>query len=71
MARKLKKVSIDYKRCTGVGACEAVCPEVFFMREDGLPDVIEPEPHETLWDCCLRAEDACPEEAVILEWVDE
>ncbi len=70
MARRLT-VSVDYDRCTGVGACEAVCPEVFFMRDDGLPDVLEPEPHETLWPCVERAEEACPDEAVVLEWVDE
>lgn len=71
MGRKLR-VSVDYTRCTGVGACEAVCPEVFALREeDGLPDVLEPEPHETLWAAVERAEEACPEEAVILEWVEE
>ena len=70
MARQLK-VSVDYERCTGVGACEAVCPEVFFMRDDGLPEVLEAKPHETLWAAVERAEEACPDEAVILEWVDE
>jgi ferredoxin len=70
MARKLK-VSVDYDRCTGVGACEQVCPEVFFMRDDGLPEVLEPEPHETLWAAVERAEEACPEEAVVLEWADD
>ena len=62
---------MDYERCTGVGACEAVCPEDFFMRDDGLPDVLEAEPHETLWPAVERAEEACPDEAVVLEWVDE
>jgi ferredoxin len=65
------RVSVDYDRCTGVGACEQVCPEVFFMNDAGLPDVLEEEPHETLWAAALRAEEACPEEAVILEWVEE
>ena len=69
MARKLR-VSVDYDRCTGVGACEQVCPEVFFMNDEGLPDVLEEEPHETLWAAVERAEEACPEEAVILEWVE-
>ena len=70
MTRKLR-VSVDYDRCTGVGACEQVCPEVFFMNDEGLPDVLEEEPHETLWAAVERAEEACPEEAVILEWTEE
>ena len=63
MPRKLR-VSVDYDKCTGVGACEQVCPEVFFMNDEGLPDVLEEEPHETLWAAVERAEEACPEEAV-------
>ena len=70
MERTLR-VHVDYDRCTGVGACEAVCPEVFFMRDDGLPEVLEREPHETLWAAVERAEEACPDAAVILEWADE
>ena len=64
-------VRVDYDRCTGVGACEQVCPEVFFMRNDGLPEVLDGEPHETLWAAVERAVEACPEEAVILEWIEE
>ena len=62
------RVRIDYEKCTGVAACEAVCPEVFVIREsDGLADVLEPEPHATLWECVRRAEEACPEEAIVIE----
>ncbi len=70
MARKLR-VRVDYGLCTGVGACEQVCPEVFFMNDEGLPEVLEAEPHETLWAAVARAEEACPEEAVVLEWSEE
>lgn len=61
------KVSVNYDLCTGVGACEAVCPEVFQLREDGLVDVIDTYPHATLWDAVYRAQEACPEEAIIIE----
>ena len=66
------RVSIDYEKCNGAAACEAVCPEVFVIREsDGLADVLEPEPHPTLWDCVRRAEDACPEDAIVIEEVED
>ncbi len=62
------KVSIDYDKCTGAAACEAVCPEVFEIRDsDGLAEVLDPEPHKTLWDCVYRAQEACPEEAIVIE----
>ena len=41
---------------------------MFVIREsDGLADVLEPEPHPTLWDSVRRAEDACPEDAIVIE----
>jgi len=61
------RVSIDYALCTGVGACEQVCPEVFQMRDDGLAEVVDPRPHETLWEAVYRAQEACPEEAIVIE----
>jgi ferredoxin len=61
------RVSIDYELCTGVGACEQVCPEVFQMRDDGLAEVVDPCPHETLWEAVYRAQEACPEDAVVIE----
>jgi ferredoxin len=60
------RVSIDYELCTGVAACEAVCPDVFQIRDDGLAEVIDPHPHPTLWDAVYRAQEACPEEAIII-----
>ena len=66
------RVAIDYDRCTGAGACEQVCPEVFYLRDsDGLAEVIDEEPHETLWDAVRRAQEACPDEAVIIEEIED
>lgn len=70
MSRHLR-VSVDHDRCTGIGACEQVCPEVFLLRNDVLADVLETDPHETLWDAVERAAEACPEAAVILDWLDD
>ena len=61
------KVSVNYDLCTGVGACEVVCPDVFQMRADGLVDVVDPQPHVTLWDAVYRAQEACPEDAIVIE----
>ncbi len=53
-------MSIDFARCTGMGAREQVCPEVFLMNGEGLTEALEPEPHETLCAAVTRAEDARP-----------
>ena len=60
------KVSVNYDLCTGVGACEVVCPDVFQMRADGLVDVVDPQPHVTQWDAVYRAQEACPEDAIVI-----
>jgi len=70
MIRKLR-VSVDLQRISRVGVCEQVCPKVFFMSDEALSDVLKTEPHATLSAAVARAEDACPEKAVILGWVEE
>ena len=47
MIRKLR-VSVDSQRISRVGACEQVCPEVFFMSDEELSDVLEAEPHDVV-----------------------
>jgi ferredoxin len=37
------------------------------MRADGLVDVVDPQPHVTLWDAVYRAQEACPEDAIVVE----
>jgi ferredoxin len=29
--------------------------------------VVDPHPHETLWEAVNRAQEACPEEAIVIE----
>jgi len=35
------KVTIDRENCIGCGACEAVCPEVFQLADDGKSSIVE------------------------------
>jgi ferredoxin len=35
------KVSIDREGCIGCGVCEATCPEVFKLIEDGKSSIVE------------------------------
>ncbi len=53
--------------CIGCGSCEAVCPEIFRMNDDGLAEVyVNPVPAE-LEESAKEAADMCPVNVIILE----
>ncbi len=54
------KVSVDKETCIGCGSCEAICPEVFELK-DGKA---YPKLKETDKDCAKEAEEACPVDAI-------
>mgnify|MGYP005849501805 CR=1 FL=1 len=55
---------VDHALCTGCGTCEAICPEVFQVKEDGKSWVINPDGCNN---CnCQEAKDSCPVEAISL-----
>ena len=61
----MKKPVIDFEACEGCGTCEAICPEVFKVKEDGKAYVINPEGCKT---CdCQEAVDSCPVECIKME----
>lgn len=52
-------VQIDREGCIGCGTCEALCPEVFQMGEDGLACVVG-QPDGNLWDETRSTAADCP-----------
>lgn len=59
------KVIVDRGKCTGVGNCVAVAPDVFELDDENKAIVIDISSagEDTLW----RAAKGCPKDAVILE----
>ncbi len=55
---------IAHAECIGCGACEALCPKVFELRDDGLAYVKEGSASEDLKDCIQAAIDDCPTAAI-------
>jgi ferredoxin len=54
--------------CIGCGACVDVCPEVFFMGDDGFAHVREAEAAKSeLADKIRDAAASCPTEAIPIE----
>ena len=70
------KVAIDREGCIGCGACEALCPEVFKLLEDGKSSIVEKyrsgelgkgEVEEDLITCVENAKTSCPVEVISIE----
>ena len=57
-------LKINKDLCIGCGACQAVCPEVFEIEDDGLATVIVEEISEDLKEDALDAKEGCPTDAI-------
>ncbi|CAA7602574.1 3Fe-4S ferredoxin signature [Acididesulfobacillus acetoxydans] len=59
--------TVNQADCIGCGSCEAVCPEVFRMNDQGLAEAytnpVPPEAEES----AKEAAQMCPGEAIVLE----
>lgn len=60
------KAQVDAELCVGCGLCADSCPEAFVMKEDKAVAKVNPIP-EGSEDCCRKAKDDCPVEAIIIE----
>lgn len=59
------KVVVNRDNCIGCGACEALCPEVFQIDDEGLSTVISKEEvKEELLDKVTEAIESCPTSAI-------
>ena len=60
------KVTIDEDACIGCGDCEALCPAVFEVGDDGLAHIITPDPAPHAG-CVVQAEESCPQGAILVD----
>ncbi|MDO4963036.1 MAG: ferredoxin [bacterium] len=58
------KLKVEKDRCIGCGACQAVCPEVFEIEDDGLAGVIVDEVKEDNLEDAIDAKEGCPTSAI-------
>lgn len=61
------KAIIDRSGCISCGLCEAACPEVFRMADDGLAEVYVETVPESAETQAMDAQDSCPVSVISLE----
>jgi ferredoxin len=57
-------VSVDLTRCQGHARCNAICPEVFDLSDDGFVVLLKSTVGPDLADAVREAELNCPERAI-------
>lgn len=58
------KVKVNKDACIGCGACQAVCPEVFELDDDGYAKTIKNEIKDEEKDEVIEASEGCPTSAI-------
>lgn len=59
------KVVVNRDNCIGCGACEALCPEIFQIDDEGLSTVIDnTEIKDELLEKVTEAMESCPTSAI-------
>ncbi|MEU1518318.1 ferredoxin [Streptomyces sp. NPDC005811] len=61
------KIIVDRERCVGAGQCVLAAAAVFEQSEDGLVELLQPEPSEDLHAAVTEAELICPSGAIELQ----
>jgi ferredoxin len=61
------KIAVDYDKCSGLGMCESVAPDVFEVEDDGSLTLHLTEVPEGREDEMRQACEACPTEALSLQ----
>ena len=55
---------VDQDLCTGCEVCPDICPSIFFMTANGKATAVQKEIPADLEDCCSRAKNECPTQAI-------
>jgi ferredoxin len=63
----MPKIVVDYDKCTGLGICESIAPDVFEVDDDGSLQLLEEAPDESRRGELQEAVDGCPTGALSIE----
>lgn len=60
-------IKIDKEKCISCGTCEALCPEVFKLNQDGKSELLPEVDTEKHKRCITEAIEMCPVKAITKE----
>ena len=60
------RLEVDYTRCTGLGVCESIAPDIFMINEDGSMELRNSCPSQSSRASIEEAIGSCPTEAISL-----
>ena len=58
------KLNVNKDLCIGCGACQATCPEVFEIEDDGFAGVVVDVIPEDVEEDAIDAKEGCPTNAI-------
>ncbi|KPI22400.1 protein of unknown function DUF1271 [Actinobacteria bacterium OK074] len=61
------KINVDRDRCVGAGQCVLAAASVFDQSDDGLVELLSPEPAQEQYDAVREAELICPSAAIEIQ----
>ncbi|MEV5302813.1 MULTISPECIES: ferredoxin [Amycolatopsis methanolica group] len=61
------KITVDRNKCTALGICESLAPDLFEVQQDGSLVILSDRPDGGLCDAAREAVEGCPTEALSIE----
>ncbi|MEU0466065.1 ferredoxin [Amycolatopsis sp. NPDC006131] len=61
------KITVDRNKCTALGICESLAPDLFEVQQDGSLVILNDRPDGGLCDAAREAVEGCPTEALSIE----
>jgi ferredoxin len=63
----MPRIVVDYDKCTGLGICESIAPDVFEVDDDGSLQLLVEAPGEDRRGELQEAVEGCPTGALSIE----
>ena len=60
----MEKFNVNQNACIGCGACTAICPDVFYINDEGLAEADNNNINESNIDDAKDAMEGCPTSAI-------